>query len=190
MLIALVLVTVQCTKGKCPKAFHVTCALQPDSGIFLDATISEAGSDVSILEQARAELDAAKDSTLPSVAKAAIPHQLNPTAPANPNVIADPFNPFAVPVLEGEPTASEGDQAQIQLTVLCRTHNPAFQALENVRKAAELLDKINAIPIGSRIRVRTNNGVFEVNMGEVKAEEEIISFAFDDGYVQENFRFP
>lgn len=183
MLTTIVFVTVQCTKGKCPKAFHVTCALLPNSGIYLDATITEAGSDVSILEKAKAELDAANDSTLPSVAKVAIPHQPTPTALVVSNTVADPFNPFAIPVPEAAPSPSD-DDGQISLTVLCRTHNPAFQALENVRKAAELLEKIKAIPKGSRIRVRTSSGVFEVNMGDVNAKEEIIGFAFDDGYVK------
>ncbi|GAA6035462.1 hypothetical protein JCM8097_000266 [Rhodosporidiobolus ruineniae] len=47
---------IQCTKGKCTKAFHVTCALKDDSGIYMDAAVPsgdvESGEMVSILDAA------------------------------------------------------------------------------------------------------------------------------------------
>ncbi|GAA5869887.1 hypothetical protein JCM16303_001831 [Sporobolomyces ruberrimus] len=48
-------VKVQCTSGKCAKAFHVSCALVEGSGIFLDATLPEVGGgQVSVLAQRKA----------------------------------------------------------------------------------------------------------------------------------------
>ncbi|GAA6019759.1 hypothetical protein JCM10207_009254 [Rhodosporidiobolus poonsookiae] len=46
---------IQCTKGKCTKAYHVSCAAKEDTGIFLDATVPSeegAGGEVSVLDEA------------------------------------------------------------------------------------------------------------------------------------------
>lgn len=98
--------TVQCTKGKCTKAVHVTCAMHTDSGFFLDATVpgEEGHTAVSLLDQARAEMDPMS----PKKSKVAIPQRTSP-------LVASAALPAPVPV--------EDDEA-IKLTVLCRTHNP------------------------------------------------------------------
>ncbi|BGP04024.1 hypothetical protein NBRC10513v2_007764 [Rhodotorula toruloides] len=144
---------VQCTKGKCTKAFHVTCAVHDDAGVHLDATVPDdahEGQEVSILDQAR---------------------QKTPTA--------------NVPTEEGFlPPASPSKQPNndlIHLTVLCRTHNPDYQRRESERRAAELRTKVEALKSGDRIRVKTNNGNYDVTFASVDKEKEMVAYAFDDG---------
>ncbi|GAA5908962.1 hypothetical protein JCM5296_006834 [Sporobolomyces johnsonii] len=154
---------VQCTKGKCTKAFHVTCALQDDSGIFMDATIpadDHSGGEISVLAQAKAELAEAAE---------------NPSAPPSPSKVTVPQ---ASTSSSAAPAAAD---AGLRLTILCRTHNPEWQKQEQTRKAAELKAKVDALADGARIRVRTNNGIYDVNLTEVLADKESIAFAFDDG---------
>ncbi|GAA5968528.1 hypothetical protein JCM21900_006633 [Sporobolomyces salmonicolor] len=154
---------VQCTKGKCTKAFHVTCALQDDSGIFMDATIpadDHSGGEISVLAQAKAELAEAAE---------------NPSAPSSPSKTTVPQ---ASASTSAAPAAAD---AGLRLTILCRTHNPEWQKQEQSRKAAELKAKVDVLADGARIRVRTNNGIYDVNFTGVLAEKESIAFAFDDG---------
>lgn len=96
---------VQCTKGKCIKAFHVTCALREESGVHMDATIPDedgAGS-ISLLEQTRASTPVAEAASADASADAsAAPAPAPPASPSKPAL----------------------DNDQIRLSVLCRTHNP------------------------------------------------------------------
>ncbi|GJN94718.1 hypothetical protein Rhopal_007809-T1 [Rhodotorula paludigena] len=149
---------VQCTKGKCIKAFHVTCALREESGVHMDATIPDedgAGS-ISLLEQTRASTP---------VAEAAAADASAAPAPAPP---ASPSKPAL-------------DNDQIRLSVLCRTHNPEWQRLETERKAAELRAKVAALERGARLRVRTPGGIYDVTYESAKEETEDLFFAFEDG---------
>lgn len=110
---------VQCTKGKCIKAFHVTCALREGSGIHLDATIPDvdgSGGAISILDQTRAATPP------PAVvdgqgqgAQPVQPAQLAQSEPAPAPAAAEP------PV---SPSKASPANEQIHLTILCRTHNP------------------------------------------------------------------
>ncbi|KAM0747231.1 hypothetical protein T439DRAFT_328987 [Meredithblackwellia eburnea MCA 4105] len=211
---------VQCTKGKCPKAFHVTCALREDTGVFLDATVAEDGAQVSILEQAKKEIDAEKSGSPKLASKVVIPHRSVPdSAPApTPPTVLDPGHvpsettstnalpSTAGPVAPTQPTPSESktsapvtfqallsasdshtasaevaDDGGIKLTVLCKLHNPAWQKMENDRKAAELKARVDKIPLNSRIHVRTSGGMFEVTHSAVLDVREAIQVIFDDG---------
>ncbi|BGP20839.1 hypothetical protein JCM10213_008125 [Rhodosporidiobolus nylandii] len=159
---------IQCTKGKCTKAFHVTCALKDDSGVFMDATIpDEQGEIVSIL-------DAALESSPP-------PEGEN-EGPTVGEASKEKTPPPAAAAAPKSPTKGIPNNDLIQLTVLCRTHNPEFQRLEAERKANELKAKIDALGPSARIRVRINGGgVFDVTLDKIDYEKENVSFVFDDG---------
>lgn len=102
---------VQCTKGKCAKAVHVTCAMHVNSGFHLDATVpGEAGhASVSLLDQARSEMDPSS----PQKSKVAISQRSPPKAEHS---ALPPGSESGAPVAEVDDS--------IKLTVLCRTHNP------------------------------------------------------------------
>ncbi|GAA5970325.1 hypothetical protein JCM11641_001664 [Rhodosporidiobolus odoratus] len=166
---------IQCTKGKCTKAYHVTCALREASGVFMDATIAdETGTVVSILEAAKSfdaeNAEAGGQVSALETAGAGVEG-------GNGAVAAAPPSPQ-----KGEPGQAMAENDLIQLTVLCRTHNPDFQQRELARKAAELKGKIEALAPSARIRVRINGGgVFDVTLDKVDHEKETVSFIFDDG---------
>ncbi|KAL8278069.1 hypothetical protein RQP46_009529 [Phenoliferia psychrophenolica] len=197
---------IQCTRGKCPKAYHVTCALQEDSGVFLDATTAEDGEAFSLLGQAIKELDQAKESGSPTLAsRVAIPHRVAPApvavatpapaaaieaGPSSSVAVAGSSTDPALPPVAGpsgavvaappaEPVVD--DDGGIKLTVLCRLHNPVYQKIESERKAAELKKRVDEIVVQSRIRVRTSGGVFEVTYTACLDYKEAVSVVFDDG---------
>lgn len=102
--------TVQCTKGKCTKAVHVTCALQVHSGIKMDATVPDPdhpGETTSIL-------DAALD--LEALDRAAANGEAVPKEEEKPAA--------AVEEKSAAKQIADADNDSIVLTVLCRTHNP------------------------------------------------------------------
>ncbi|GAA5938979.1 hypothetical protein JCM3775_002640 [Rhodotorula graminis] len=167
---------VQCTKGKCIKAFHVTCALREDSGVHLDATIPDldgSGAPISILELTRA-------ATPPPPAPAA-PDSVEPQQPVEAARATDAPPSAAEPESTASPTKPILNGDQIQLTVLCRTHNPTWQRLETERKATELHDKVDKLQRGDRIRVRTNGGMYDVVFDSKDDDKQTVEYVFEDG---------
>ncbi|GAA5931991.1 uncharacterized protein JCM15063_001094 [Sporobolomyces koalae] len=147
-------IKVQCTKGKCAKAFHVSCALVEGSGILLDATLPEVGGgEVSVLAQTKAV-----------------------DAPPSPSKSVD-----AVPA-EAEPMPQIEPEGQLKLTVLCRAHNPDWKLQEQARKAAEFQAKLDALKKGDRIRVKFANGSsYDVFFVSNSPDKESVNIAHEDG---------
>ena len=123
-MLSLSLASVQCTKGKCAKSFHVTCALQEGSGIFLDATIPDAeheGESVSILEQAKSSEAAAQP-----FREAVVSEEASTVAPATTmeGGPAEQAAPSPPPAAAPPAASTEASNSFVHLTILCRTHNP------------------------------------------------------------------
>lgn len=119
----------QCTKGKCAKSFHVTCALQEGSGIFLDATIPDAeheGESVSILEKAKSSEAAATVAAAQSSAEAVTSEEASTLAPATTTEggPAEQAAPSPPPAAAPPAASTEASNSFVHLTILCRTHNP------------------------------------------------------------------
>ncbi|GAA5877570.1 hypothetical protein JCM3774_006121 [Rhodotorula dairenensis] len=178
---------VQCTKGKCAKSFHVTCALQEGSGIFLDATIPDAehdGESVSIFEQAKSPQATGPSSpgkaALPDAAATSAPTVATVTTEAGTDSAAKPDESDATPAAPA-PTPTEASNSFVHLTILCRTHNPDWQRQEAERRTNELLAKVDALQPGERIRVKTTNGNYDVSFDRVDRDKELLFFSFDDG---------
>lgn len=58
-----------------------------------------------------------------------------------------------------------------------------WQRQEAERRNTELISKIDALKPGERIRVKTNNGNYDVSFDRVEREKELLFFSFDDGLV-------
>lgn len=110
---------VQCTKPKCSKAYHVTCALLQDSGAMVDAKVAS----VSILEQARNEnLDSSNESKV-AIPQRALVEVEGGLSESSGTALGDEKTDgleTVVGLVEGE----EEDDGSIKLTMLCKMHNP------------------------------------------------------------------
>ncbi|KDE06267.1 hypothetical protein MVLG_03426 [Microbotryum lychnidis-dioicae p1A1 Lamole] len=185
---------VQCTKGKCPKAMHVTCGLRLDSGAFLDATVGG----VSMLDLNRVEGASPKPKLMDNkplepvvtidASAMAVDVQPAPAAPVDASVTSTSESapastsdtaPMPAPAL-APPTIIE-ESNDIRLTILCRQHNPAWQKLEIERKYEDLKARVAALPENLRLQVKTNNGVFDVTYLTNIPHKSSIGIMFDDG---------
>lgn len=99
---------IQCTKGKCPRAAHVSCALYEPSGWFVD-----------ICEGPDADR------------------------------------------LEGVKNAVESDE---RIVVLCRLHNPLWQAAEAERRSNEHWNRLHEMKPGAWVRVKSGGGVWNTRL--------------------------
>ncbi|WFC96059.1 hypothetical protein MBRA1_002715 [Malassezia brasiliensis] len=142
---------VQCTKGKCPRAVHVGCALEEGSGWLLDV-VSEA-------EAAQLE------------GRAGGPRRAPPadTAPTPEAPLAD-----AAPTPEAAADAAATTPPADRLVVLCRTHNPRRQREEAARRDAQLAAAVAALPLGTPVRVKTGSGVWTSCLRAVDAAERVV----------------
>ncbi|KAM0787074.1 hypothetical protein ACM66B_006335 [Microbotryomycetes sp. NB124-2] len=150
---------VQCTKGKCTRAIHATCALKEDSGFHLDARIGGAGNNVSLIDS--------------STGIQASPSKLiTPASPVRRNVEPGVEQPLA--------DAAVADDI-VHLTVLCRTHNPNWQQQEAERRHADLAARVDKLKTGDRISVRLPGGTFDVRFQRNLPEKEVVVAKYDDG---------
>ncbi|WWC59996.1 uncharacterized protein I303_102559 [Kwoniella dejecticola CBS 10117] len=118
---------IQCTKGKCPRAYHVSCAQAHD------------GASLKIWEV-----------EIPVVTEEA--NEL----PAN-----------------GQPVTMIKD---IKVELLCPQHNPDMKAQLEAKKAEKSMQKILAIPFGSKVKIRARSGeLLELTLNEIRvATREIL----------------
>ncbi|GAA5978643.1 hypothetical protein JCM5350_002464 [Sporobolomyces pararoseus] len=73
-------------------------------------------------------------------------------------------------------------EGELKLTILCRTHNPAWKQQEAARKAEELQAKLAALKYGERLRIKgTSGSTYDVSFISIVAEKESIKIAYEDG---------
>ncbi|EPQ27285.1 uncharacterized protein PFL1_05208 [Pseudozyma flocculosa PF-1] len=137
---------IQCTRGRCPKSVHVSCALIEEHGWFIDVCTAEV-----------ADRLEAKDGVANGPGKASKKKRKGA--------------PSSEPSSESQPhqQSEHGPRDdEERLVVLCRSHNPLFKQAEEARKAEELRDRILELPIPSVIKIKSSGGVFEATMTEVR----------------------
>ncbi|KAK4049713.1 hypothetical protein OIV83_003988 [Microbotryomycetes sp. JL201] len=149
---------VQCTKGKCTRAIHATCALKEDSGFHLDARIGSADKNVSLIESNGFQ-----------------------ASPRKHVVPSSPVRNTVEPGVEQQPSDGAAADDVVHLTVLCRTHNPHWKQQEAQRRQAELSARVNALKVGDRVCVRLPGGMFDVKFVRSLPEQESIVAKYDDG---------
>lgn len=158
---------VQCTKGKCPRAVHVGCALEEGSGWLLDVvTEAEAAELEGRAGSSKARAAAGAD----GMEGAAAGRAAGAPGPADPVAEAAPA---ADPVAEAAGAASTYPPAD-RLVVLCRTHNPRRQREEAARRDAHLAAAVAALPLGAPVRVKTGSGVWTSCLRAVDAANRVV----------------
>lgn len=138
---------IQCTKGKCPRAVHVSCALNEAHGWFIDYC-EESVADQ--LEGAGRRSNGTAQSTSTSQV-------------AN-----------GSPGADGEPAAPEqaDDDAAVEerLVVLCRTHNPLWQEQEALRRYEALRTRAASLIPGTWIHVKVGGSTWATVLRAVDEE--------------------
>lgn len=86
--------------------------------------------------------------------------------------VLEPPKPGEAPVADGH----------LQLVVTCRQHNPEWQKIQAEKRRIELATKIESVPLGSSVQIRTTTGVWAVTLVNHKtAEEGMIEIQFGNG---------
>ncbi|KDR66167.1 hypothetical protein GALMADRAFT_259628 [Galerina marginata CBS 339.88] len=164
---------VQCTKGKCPRAFHVNCANEGyDQGIVFAVE--------RIVEKEVLLLDRAPLTTLP----VCTPHdqmQVDPSVMTYPNAVAMDTAPGN--------RSSEGRVLKVikklEVQILCTQHNPAVAAQKKASKNNKIRNDLLALPPMTRIKIRVSSGVFEVSLIRVVEETSTVEVLWDRGVKRE-----
>ncbi|KAF6752727.1 specific transcriptional repressor [Ephemerocybe angulata] len=134
---------VQCTKGKCPKAFHVTCAAKTDDNNTMFNVVREVEKEVVLWE--------------PPAAPLYDPSAMHVDQGAN-SVYPKPEERVLKTIKKYE------------VQILCAQHNPAVAAQKRASKIEKIRQDLLALPVDSRIKIRVSSGVFEVSLIRVIEE--------------------
>ncbi|KAH6904857.1 jumonji superfamily protein [Coprinopsis sp. MPI-PUGE-AT-0042] len=155
---------VQCTKGKCPKAFHVSCARDGhDQGIVF-SIVREVEKEVVLMQL-----------------------QTPPIVPDPMEMQVDPAGQFFMPVpSRPKPEAQVLKRIKkLEYQILCPQHNPALAAQKKASKQEKIKTDLLALPIMSRIKIRVSSGVFEVSLLRVIEETGSVEVLWDRGLHRE-----
>ncbi|EJD00680.1 JmjC-domain-containing protein [Fomitiporia mediterranea MF3/22] len=174
---------IQCTKGKCPKAFHISCAR--DGGGENRVHFAElreiekeviSNDIVPPVEQLSELMDIPKPTLHVDGTDAEPP--IFPTLSSN--VVVDSQTLGATP----QPNVIKTIK-KIEYELLCTQHNPVVVAARRANKQDRVRNELLALPVMSRIKLRVSAGVFEVSLLSVNEERNTIEVIWDDGIRRE-----
>ncbi|KAF9466696.1 JmjC domain, hydroxylase-domain-containing protein [Collybia nuda] len=157
---------IQCTKGKCPKAFHVSCAKDGTDIVF--TVLKEVEKEVVLL-------DTAINAPTPGPSQMQVDHVVQPRDPNAMNV-----DPSATP-----PSRVLKVIRKLEVQVLCVQHNPAIAAAKRANKQDKIRADLLALPSMARIKIRVSAGVFEVSLIRVIEETNSVEVLWDRGIKKE-----
>ncbi|KAI0641835.1 hypothetical protein C8Q79DRAFT_299359 [Trametes meyenii] len=197
---------IQCTKGKCPKAFHVSCAREGHANGIVFKVVREVEKEVVLLDNKPHAAAPTPTATPPAPTPAPEPPAPNPVDPASvpidpaltgehpmdvdPSIVAVPSVPFAQP--EGQQQRQPWPSAQVlkvikktEVEVLCHQHNPGILAAKKAQQQDRIRNQLLALPPMSRIKLRVTAGVFEVTLLRVLEETCSVEVLWDRGLRRE-----
>ncbi|TEB18763.1 hypothetical protein FA13DRAFT_1745280 [Coprinellus micaceus] len=152
---------VQCTKGKCPKAFHVGCAQNTQAHSTTFTVVREVEKEVVILE-----------STHPTTVDPSAMQVEGPSQP--PRHVVPASQERVLKVIR-----------KLEVQILCAQHNPTVAALKKASKQEKIKQDLLALPPLSRIKIRVSSGVFEVSLIRVIEETSSVRVVWDQGVEKE-----
>ncbi|KAF8576317.1 hypothetical protein K439DRAFT_676101 [Ramaria rubella] len=194
---------IQCTKGKCSKAFHVSCAAGGAASGVAYRVLEEVEKEVVLVDEVQAALPV--PAPTPTPAHAPVPKSLPPPMMATTTNAMDvdanqvPLLPSAsaVPPIQAPisgvppPTAPPTGPRVIKtikkdlVEVLCSQHNPVIIAQKKANKDEKVRADLGALSEMSRIRIRNSSGVFEVSLVKVHTERGTVEVLWDGGQKRE-----
>ncbi|KAL1942341.1 hypothetical protein VTO73DRAFT_6405 [Trametes versicolor] len=201
---------IQCTKGKCPKAFHVSCAREGHSSGIVFKVLREVEKEVVLLDgQAPAPAPTPAPASVPTPTPTPAPTFSAPDetiyVPIDPALAEQPMDMDVDPrITASVATASEpGAEPQdpqhqpspspqvlkrikkTEVEVLCHQHNPAILAEKKAQQQDRIRNQLLALPPMSRIKLRVTAGVFEVTLLRVLEESHAVEVLWDRGLRRE-----
>jgi hypothetical protein len=159
---------IQCTKGKCTKSFHVSCAREGQNGVSY-TVLREVEKEVILVDM--------------QPTSSHIPHSSG--GPSQSDLTPGNFvDQVARPTLDAEPHVLKTIKKN-EVQVLCNQHNPAVAASKKANKQDKIRNELLALPSMSRIKIRVSAGVFEVSLVRVIEETKSIEVLWDRGIKRE-----
>ncbi|KAI0065221.1 JmjC-domain-containing protein [Artomyces pyxidatus] len=157
---------VQCTKGKCPKAFHVSCAREGGDNGILYQDLREVEKEVVVLGT-------------PIASGTAQPNQMEVDGiGVNFRTVVsdaiDPLNAQTFKVVK-----------KVEFLLLCSQHNPAITEAKKASKQDKIRRDLLALEPMARIKIRVSAGVFEVSLVRVVEETGSVEVLWDRGLKRE-----
>ncbi|KAK0200413.1 jumonji superfamily protein [Desarmillaria ectypa] len=146
---------IQCTKGKCPKAFHVSCARD--------------GKDQNIIFEVLRDVE--KEVVL--------------LGPNGPETSSDRMQVDSVTGLSIDDSQVLKVIKKVEVQVLCTQHNPFIAAAKKASKQDKIRNELMALPDMARIKIRVSAGVFEVSLVRVIEETGSVEVLWDRGSKRE-----
>ncbi|GJE93631.1 JmjC and ePHD domain-containing protein [Phanerochaete sordida] len=147
---------IQCTKGKCPKAFHVSCARDGASQHIIYRVVQDIEKEVVLLDEHSAAL-------------------APPQVPGDMDV--DQGGVLAPHILKLI--------RKVEVELLCPQHNPAVAEAKKAAKQDRIRNELILLPPGARIKLRVSAGVFEVTLCRVIEESSSVEVLWDRGLKRE-----
>ncbi|KAF9005231.1 JmjC domain, hydroxylase-domain-containing protein [Cyathus striatus] len=162
---------VQCTKGKCPKAFHVSCARDGAANGLVFQLVREVEKEVVLLE--------------PAIPCVPISHMSVDIPQGSVAMTVDVLPSASNPAHESPDAKVLKVIKKLEAQVLCTQHNPAIAAAKKANKQDKIRSDLLALPSMSRIKVRVSAGVFEVSLVRVMEETKSVEVLWDRGLKRE-----
>ncbi|KAI0696985.1 hypothetical protein C8T65DRAFT_662929 [Cerioporus squamosus] len=189
---------IQCTKGKCPKAFHVSCAREGHASGIVYKVVREVEKEVVLLDS-QAVVPAPPP---PPPILLLHPHSTQAQDPAIPAAAYGSEQAQRMEV-DSTPAAPLGSESQVdtaeraasprvlktirktEVEVLCHQHNPAILAAKKAQQQDRIRNALMALPPMSRIKLRVTAGVFEVTLVRIIEETGSVEVLWDRGLRRE-----
>jgi len=159
---------IQCTKGKCPKAFHISCAKNDPEHRIQFSELREVQKDV-VLN---------RDSC----------HPVFPSVPiADSSTMEVEVTGMASIHGMNMPQVTHNVKTirKIEYELLCPQHNPAVAAAKKASKQDRVRNELLKLPEMARIKLRVTSGVFEVSLLRVIEDRNAVEVLWDGGVRKE-----
>ncbi|KAF8804210.1 jumonji superfamily protein [Phlegmacium glaucopus] len=160
---------VQCTKGKCPKAFHVNCARDGHAMGIMFTVMREVEKEVVLLDPSPSSSSINSHSNSMEVDSNHATNGLSATAPIPQSSLSR-----VLKVIK-----------KLDVQILCTQHNPALAAQKKASKQDKIRNDLLTLPSMARIKIRVSAGVFEVSLIRVIEETSSVEVLWDRGVKRE-----
>ncbi|OCH87758.1 hypothetical protein OBBRIDRAFT_759285 [Obba rivulosa] len=171
---------IQCTKGKCPKAFHVSCACDGAANGIVYSIVREVEKEVVLLDpQAPASLPIPPTDLTPGAVSS------TGEQPMDVDRVLQPPAQSSVPTPEPTEPRILKVIRKHEVQVLCPQHNPAIAEAKRAMKQDKIRQELLALPLNARIKLRVSAGVFEVTLVQVLEESKSVEVIWDRGLKRE-----